>query len=87
MERRESFFSTAFGMCKLLVLQGHTMPKIPLYRAHRTPIVHGVSGTVEITVEIKEAARNLPDKFRRRGDLSVHSSRLRCRQYPSCSSI
>jgi hypothetical protein len=40
--RRESFFSTAFGMFKLLILQGHEVPKMPICRVHRTPIVHGV---------------------------------------------
>jgi hypothetical protein len=29
-------------MCKLLILQGHEVPKMPLCRVHRTPIVHGV---------------------------------------------
>ena len=40
--RRESFFSTGFRMCKLLIVQGHKIPKVPHSRVHRTPIVHGV---------------------------------------------
>jgi hypothetical protein len=35
--------STAFRMCKLLILLGPKMPKVPHSRVHRTPIVHGVS--------------------------------------------
>ena len=37
----ESKFSTPFAMCKLLILQGSKVPKTPLCRVHRTPIVHG----------------------------------------------